>query len=371
MFVNVDKYFFSHRYPIAQASRKHNIDLSVFAEYTQCHSKDKIKDFNFFDSPLKRGSRSILNFLMEFLKSYKIIKKQKPDLIHAVTIKPIIILGIVSRLTSTPFIGSFAGLGPVFQSKSLSTRLRLYCVIKILKFIYSRKEAGMICQNSQDQKILANYGLLPLEKILLISGSGVDITRFSPHKKKISDEKYILMSSRILLDKGINEFCLAANQVQKKFRNKIKFFLSGSIDNNSPTFITESEIKSITNKNGVKYLGERDDMPELLASAHMFVLPSYYAEGLPKVLLEAAASGLPIITTDHPGCREAIINHETGLLVPIKDHNSLAKAIISLLENQELIVEMGIKARLLAENLFDDSFVVKKHYDYYKNFLNS
>jgi glycosyltransferase involved in cell wall biosynthesis len=369
MFVNMDKYFFSHRLPIAQSSRKHNVDMSVFAEFTQPHPQDQIRGFNFFDTPYKRSSRSIFNYAWELFKSYKIIKKQKPDLIHAVTIKPIIILGIVSRLTSTPFIGSFAGLGPAFQHKTLFGRLRLYCVINILRFIYHRKDVGMICQNSEDKKILANYGLLPLEKILLISGSGVDIRSYSPQKKQENNEKYVLMSSRILLDKGIHEFCYAAKQVKRKLGNDIKFLLSGSIDHDSPTFVTELEIKTITNENGVEYLGERDDMPELLASALVFVLPSYYAEGLPKVLLEAAASGVPIITTDHPGCRDAIINEETGLLVPIKDRESLAMAIISLLENQELIEEMGVNARALAENLFDDSLVVKNHYSYYNKIL--
>ena len=101
----------------------------------------------------------------------------------------------------------------------------------------------------------------------------------------------------------------------------------------------------------------------------VFVLPSYYAEGLPKVLLEAAASGLPIITTDHPGCRDAIINQKTGLLVPIKDRESLVMAIISLLENQELLEEMGANARVLAENSFDDSLVVKNHYSYYNKII--
>ncbi|MDB2411404.1 glycosyltransferase family 4 protein [Gammaproteobacteria bacterium] len=371
MFVNIDKYFFSHRLPIAQASRKHNVDMSVFAEFTLAHPKDQIKGFQFFNSPLKRSTRSIFNYAWELFKSYKIIKKEKPDLIHAVTIKPIIILGIVSRLTSTPFIGSFAGLGPVFQNKTIYSRCRLYCVINILKFIYYRKDVGMICQNSEDQNILANYGLLPLKKILLISGSGVDIRSFTPQKKQKNNDKYVLMSSRILLDKGINEFCYAANQVRQKLDNNIKFLLSGSIDHDSPTFVSELEIKKITNENGVEYLGERNDMPELLASALIFVLPSYYAEGLPKVLLEAAASGLPIITTDHPGCREAIINQETGLLVPVQDYESLAMAIISLLENQKLLKEMGSKARLLAENLFDDKIVVKNHFSYYKKLLDS
>lgn len=177
------------------------------------------------------------------------------------------------------------------------------------------------------------------------------------------------MSSRILFDKGIKDYCLAAAIVREKFGNEVKFKLSGPLDKFSPTFISEYEIKKLVGKYGVEYLGNRDDMPELLASAQIFVLPSYYSEGLPKVLLEAAACGTPIITTDHPGCREAIINKETGLLVKIKDHKSLAYEIIKLLSDNTLMIHMGKKARLLAEKSYNVSSVVDNHYFLYMKFL--
>ena len=174
------------------------------------------------------------------------------------------------------------------------------------------------------------------------------------------------MSSRVLLDKGIKEYCLAADIVREKFGDKVKFKLSGPIDKPSPTSISEDEIFELTNKYNVDYLGNRDDMPELLASALMFVLPSYYPEGLPKVLLEAAASGLPIITTNHPGCRDAIIDNETGFLVPPKDHIALANAITAILSDRFLMSKMSKKARSFAELSFKDTAVVTKHYSLYK-----
>jgi glycosyltransferase involved in cell wall biosynthesis len=176
------------------------------------------------------------------------------------------------------------------------------------------------------------------------------------------------MSSRILRDKGVQEYCLAAGMIKEKFGNEIKFKLSGPIDNLSPTAISEYEIKKLTDEYGVEYLGNRTDMPELLASALIFVLPSYYPEGLPKVLLEAAASGVPIITTDHPGCRDAIVNLKTGLLVPPKDSNFLAHAIQELLMDATLLKNMGKEARSLAEISFNDSSVVNSHYSLYHQF---
>jgi glycosyltransferase involved in cell wall biosynthesis len=368
MFVNVDWFFLSHRLPIAKAALKNNIDMTVYAEFTKAQHQKQDKGYSLLDSPLKRSSRSILHFFLEFLKAYKIIREGKPNIIHAVTIKPILVLGIIARITSTPFIGSVSGLGPAFTADSFLKKLRLKLILITLKFICSRKETALICQTDHDREVLIAHNLLLSEQILLINGSGVDIDKYNPSKKNISAQKYVLMSSRILLDKGVQDFCIAAGNVQKKFGREIKFKLSGPIDNLSPTGISKNEINQLADKYGVEYLGNRPDMPELLASALIFVLPSYYPEGLPKVLLEAAASGVPIITTDHPGCRDAIINRKTGLLVPIKDPDSLASAIRELLIDNALLKNMGQNARSLAEISFKDSSVVSSHYSLYHQF---
>ena len=369
MFVNVDWFFLSHRLPIAQAAKENNIDLYVYTEFTQTHPESKIKGFKFFESPLTRVSQSIAHFVFEFYKTYKVIRKAKPHLIHAVTIKPILILGIIARLTSTPFVGSVSGLGPAFSSDTLLKKIRLWFVIKILKFIFNRSEIGMICQNTSDSQALVGYKILNMDKIKIFRGSGVDLDEFSPSKKNISAEKYVLMSSRILLDKGIYDYCAAAEIVTNRMENEIKFKLSGPIDELSPTSISKTELEKMVAKYGVEYLGDKVDMPELLASATLFVLPSYYPEGLPKVLLEAAACGVPIITTDHPGCRDAIRNNETGILVPTRDIESLASAIIALISDDSLLRRMSDEARLLAKKSFQVTSVVEEHYALYRQFL--
>ena len=368
MFVNVDWFFLSHRLPIAKAAQKNNIDMTVYAEFTKAQHQKQNKGFSLLDSPLKRSSRSILHFFLELLKVYKVIYKGKPNIIHAVTIKPILVLGIIARITSTPFIGSVSGLGPAFTADSFIQKLRLKFILKILSFICSRKNVVMVCQTNHDREVLIDHELLSRDQVILINGSGVDLEDYTPSKKNTNTENYILMSSRILHDKGVQEYCLAAGMIKEKFGNEIKFKLSGPIDNLSPTAISEYEIKKLTDEYGVEYLGNRTDMPELLASALIFVLPSYYPEGLPKVLLEAAASGVPIITTDHPGCRDAIVNLKTGLLVPPKDSNSLAHAIQELLMDATLLKNMGKEARSLAEISFNDSSVVNSHYSLYHQF---
>lgn len=369
MFVNVDWFFLSHRLPIAQAAKKNNIDLSVFAEFTRIHPKKEIDGFKFLESPLTRSSKSIFHSIFEFFRAYKTIKAGHPSLIHAVSIKPILMLGIISRLTSTPFIGSISGLGPAFGPDTFLKRIRLWFVVRVLRFIFHRKGNSLICQNTSDCDVLIDRKIIDANKIVMIYGSGVNLDDFAPSKKIPHTEKYILMSSRMLLDKGIQEYCMAAERVNRNLDNKVKFKLSGPIDQPSPTSISKSELEKMVLKYGVEYLGDRADMPELLASATLFVLPSYYSEGLPKVLLEASACGVPIITTDHPGCRDAIINKETGLLVSIKDPESLSNAIIELLSNNSLSKHMGKKARLLAKKSFQVSSVVDAHYSVYKQLL--
>lgn len=370
MFVNVDWFFLSHRLPVAKAAKKNNIDLSVYSEFTKSHAEKEIDGFNFLESPLSRSSTSILHSIFEFFQAYKIIKRAQPDLIHAVTIKPILALGIIARLTSTPFIGSISGLGPAFSSDTLLKRIRLWVLIRILRFIFDRNEIGVICQNTSDSQVLLSNKVLAKEKILMIPGSGVDIDEFSPLKKVINSEKYILMSSRILFDKGIQEYCEAAEIVKRAIKDDVKFKLSGPIDSISPTSISKSELENLVEKYDIDYLGDnRIDMPGLMASASLFVLPSYYPEGLPKVLLEAAASGVPVITTDHPGCRDAITNQGTGLLVPIKDSKTLAQAIIELISDESLSKHMGKQGRLLAEKSFQVSSVVDYHYSLYRRLL--
>ncbi|MQG47096.1 MAG: glycosyltransferase family 4 protein [SAR202 cluster bacterium] len=365
MFVNVDWFFFSHRLSIAKAAQKNNVKMIVYTDFTQPRKNNNNDGYDLYQSPIRRTSKSIFHVIFEFFKSYLIIKNGKPDLIHAVTIKPILILGLVARLTSTPFVGAVSGLGPAFQPNSWYRKLRLTLIVRVFRLIFDNRKARIICQSKNDRDVIVDHGITPSANVSLIPGSGVDVEVYSPIKKRADCEKYVLMSSRILSDKGVKEYCLAAQIVRAKLGDVVKFKLSGPIDTHSPRFISESELTKLTVSCGVEYLGNRQDMPELLASALIFVLPSYYAEGVPKVLLEASASGVAIVTTDHPGCRDAVVEGETGLLVATRDAESLAGAVMELLENRILSSQMGSKGRALAESAFRDSEVVDRHYRLY------
>ena len=369
MFVNVDWFFLSHRLPIAKAAVANNIEMIVYTDFTKEHGATFSKDFVLHQSPLRRVSKSLFHLIFEIFNSFLIIIKGKPDLIHAVTIKPILILGVVARLTSTPFVGAISGLGPAFVADNWLSKLRLKIVVSVFKFVFRSSKARAICQSASDRDTLISVGVSSTEKVVLINGSGVDVDLYSPNKKLVDCDPYVLMASRMLGDKGVREFCLAAKKVHERLGHRFRFKLSGPVDSESPTFISNSDLRKLCKESGVEYLGNRSDMPELIASAVIFVLPSYYAEGVPKVLLEASACGVAIVTTDHPGCRDAIVSGKTGILVKPRDSAGLAKAMLELLEDEETLFRMGKNGRELALSFYRDTEVVKQHYSLYRQHL--
>ena len=366
MFVNVDWFFLSHRLPIAKASVANNIEMIVYTDFTKDHGATFNKEFVLHQSPLRRVSKSLFHLIFEIFNSFLIIIKGRPDLIHAVTIKPILILGVVARLTSTPFVGAISGLGPAFVADNWLSKLRLKIVVSVFKFVFRSSKARAICQSASDRDTLISVGVTSTEKVVLINGSGVDVDLYSPNKKLVDCDPYVLMASRMLGDKGVREFCLAAEIVHERLGHRFRFKLSGPVDSESPTFISNSDLRKLCKESGVEYLGNRSDMPELIASAVIFVLPSYYAEGVPKVLLEASACGVAIVTTDHPGCRDAIVSGKTGILVKPRDSAGLAKAMLELLEDEETLFRMGKNGRELALSFYRDTEVVKQHYSLYR-----
>ena len=368
MFVNVDWFFLSHRLVIANAAKSYNIDITVYADITNQQNNINKRSFDLLQSPLNRVTKYFSYEFIEILKAIFLIKKNKPDLIHAVTIKPIVLLGIASRLTKVPFIGAVTGLGPAFSLTGWKSKLRLKLILIIYTFILKSPKSALICQNKNDIEILLKYKICDKKQIFLVNGSGVNLEKYSPIWANHKEKPFILMASRILTDKGVLEFCAAAKLLIEKYKCNVKFKIAGPIDRHSPNCILEKKLNEICSGSGVEYLGDRNDLNVLLASAKIFVYPSYYPEGIPKVLLEAAASGTPVLTTDHPGCRDAIIIGKTGLTVEPKNIQELASTILQMLNDNNLS-NMGIEGRKLAVEQFDEKQVVKKHYEIYSKFL--
>ena len=323
--VNVDWFFISHRLPIALKAKQ--LGYNVHIATTLTGHKKKLEDHGLIvhELNISRGSSNIFSALSILLKLILLFKQLKPDLVHCVTIKPVIIGGIACHFTNLKgVVFSISGLGYVFIKEGIVNSIRKRIVSFFYKISLNHKNMKVIFQNNSDKEIISQIAGLNDEEAVLIKGSGVDLKYFS-FSDSFSETPLVLLASRMLKDKGIQEFVEAAAIVKKESGN-IKFVLVGSPDPENNASITLKEILQWEESGIIEYWGQRDDMMEIISQSSIVVLPSY-REGMPKILLEAAAVGRPVITTDVPGCRDAIIPNKTGLLVPMKDPLTLAEKL--------------------------------------------
>ncbi|MEW8468650.1 MAG: glycosyltransferase family 4 protein, partial [Candidatus Thiodiazotropha sp.] len=229
-----------------------------------------------------------------------------------------------------------------------------------------RKRLWVIVQNRDDYDYLLEKDCLSQEKIELIRGSGVDVERFMT-KPEANGLPVVVLPGRMLWDKGVGEF-VAAAQLLHRMGIRARFILVGGIDPSNPESVPAVRLAEWARDGDVEWWGNRQDMPAIYNLAHIVCLPSY-REGLPKVLLEAAASGRAIVATDVPGCREVVIEEENGLLVPARESGPLADALCRLITNPQLRHSMGLKSRVMAEAEFSIKQVVERHMDIYQRAL--
>lgn len=367
--VNVDWFFISHRLPIALEALTQGHEVHIFAKDTGRMSYLESLGLQVHSINLERGSINPFQTLKLLFDLKNKLKKNQPDVVHLVTIKPVLIGGLASILAKVPaIVYAISGLGFIFTNTMLKAKILRLGIIPLYRLALSAKNKTVIVQNLDDLRILRQYVAIPESQTVLIPGSGVDLRQFDfqpiPLKNKI-----VLMACRLLADKGVYEFHKSALLLRNKYPD-VKFVLVGGIDPDNPTSLTKKELNEWVQKGDLEWWGHQSNMSEVLSQATVVVLPSY-REGMPKVLLEAQALGRPIVTTDVPGCREAIENGKTGFLVQVKDEHSLANAIEKLITNDELCLEFSHNARALAEQKFDIEQVVKTHMNIYENLVQS
>jgi glycosyltransferase involved in cell wall biosynthesis len=365
--INVDWSFLSHRLPIALQAQKAGFDVHIATGIT--NKLHIIESYGIKAHPIRlvRGGWGVLNAITTFLDLCLIVKQIKPDLMHLVTIKPVLLGGLVARFMRVrALVSAVPGLGYVFMTGGLIAWVRRKFVIHLYKFALGHKNQIVIFQNHDDRDTLMAATGLSVTKVEMIRGSGVDLVKYDLSPEPIG-VPVVLFPARLLADKGIFEFIAAARLLRDK-GVVARFVLSGLVDGANPTCVSQPQLTAWVEEGVVEYWGYRTDMPNVLANATIVVLPSY-REGLPKTLLEAAACGRAVVTTDVPGCRDAIEPNLTGLLVAVHEVEGLSQAIEQLLSNPKQREAMGLAARRLAEQEFDDRDVVKKHLAIYEKLL--
>ena len=354
LFANTDWYLYNFTLHLASTLKSSGHNVFLISPSGPWVNEIIENGFNWIPLEMKRRS---LNPFVEFfilLQFIKLLSKYKINLVHGFTIKCVVYGSISSRFTNvSACVSSVSGLGYIFTSKDFLAFLLKPVVRFFLKISLIGSTRRLILLNKDDASYFINSKLAPPSKIDVILGSGVNCTRFSPSPLATKSHSFrVLLAARLLWDKGIYEYIQASRFLLVQGR-KIEFLLAGNFDHGNPSSVAESNVYKWVGEGLVKWLGQVDNMALLLKNIDVMVLPSY-REGLPTVLTEAAASAVPIVASDVPGCREVVTNGENGFLVPVKNYKALADAIAFLQDNPTLCAQFGEKSRQKALSMFDE-----------------
>ena len=299
--------------------------------------------------PLARTNVSPAGDLVTWMACRRIILKEKPDRVLAYTVKPVIYMHLAARMAGNPPVyGMITGLGYAFGSGAFKQKL-IGSVVGALYRAALAGSSGVFFQNPDDRAFFLSKGLLAAKvPAVLINGSGVDLSWYAP--KPLPKAPVFLFAGRLLVEKGIREYCQAAYRLKNRYPEAM-FQIAGGLDSN-PGSIRPDELRQWQAEGVIEHLGVLDDIRPAYEGARVFVLPSY-REGTPRTVLEAMAMGRPVITTDAPGCRETVVDGENGFLVPVRDTDSLAKAMERFIIHPETADQMGEKGRRMAVRKYD------------------
>jgi glycosyltransferase involved in cell wall biosynthesis len=366
--VAVDWYFCLHWLPLARAVHEAGYDVAVITEVTDAAQAHRIEAADLRLLPLELSRRG-LNPVEEWRSLrglLRLIRGEQPNLVHGIAQKPVLYGALAARLAAVPaFIGTLAGMGYLFTSTGLKARLLRPAVLTAYRRLLARPGVRVIVQNPDDQALLRHSAGIDA---LLIKGAGVDLNRFRPAPAPAAPVTVVL-ASRMLWDKGLREFAAAARQLRDEGA-AARFVLVGKPDPSNPAAVPERQLRAWHASGAVQWWGHRDDMPAVLREAHVVCLPSY-REGLPTILIEAAAAGLPLAATDVPGCREVVRPGRNGLLVPARDAGALAAALRELIDDADLRERYGRASRHLAETEFGIGQVTAATLSVYRDLLGT
>jgi glycosyltransferase involved in cell wall biosynthesis len=352
--VTEDWYFASHRLHLARAAVARGWSVYV-ATRVRAHAKE-IAASGAVVVPigLRREGHNPLHEASTIAELTRVYGKLRPDVAHHVAMKPVLYGSIAARLTNTPFVvNAFAGMGYAFSGTSTARRAVAAFAVAGMRALLDRRGSIVLLQNEDDRRLVIEAGIVSPLRTRVIRGSGVDLEVFAWSPLPV--ENLVLLPARMLADKGIREFIAAARLLRAQGVGA-RFVLVGGLDPANPSAISRRELERVVDDGVVEWWDHRDDMPDVLRAATVVCLPSY-REGLPKALLEAAATGRPIVTTDAPGCRDVVTNEWNGLLVPVGDVTELAGALRRLLTDRSLCEIMGKRGRERVESEFDRRLV--------------
>lgn len=360
LFANTEWYLYNFRRSLALALRDAGHDVLLLSPPGPYGEKLRALGLRWQPLPMDRRSLNPLREVALLWHLVRLLRRERPDVVHGFTIKCAVYGGLAARVAGVPGrVNAVAGMGYVFISESFKARALRPVVRALLKLALGGRNARLILQNPDDVALFEQAGLVDAARVRLIPGSGVDCVRFAPDPVRVRGARVrVLLPARLLWDKGLAEYVQAA-RLLREWALPVDLLLAGDPDPGNPAAVPEATVRQWVDEGVLNWLGHVDDMPALLRSVDVVALPSY-REGLPKGLIEAAACGCALIATDVPGCREVVEHAVDGLQVPVKDGVALAEAMARLVRDAGLRERLGVAARAKAMAQFDERIVVRE-----------
>lgn len=364
---NTFSFFLSHRIAIGKEAMRRQYSVAVLSGHELNPEKDAIaksslaeNGFSVLQAKFTASGVSPFAEIIGLISVIRLVSQFRLDVVHTASPKGSLYGGIAARLCRVPkLVIAVSGQGFLFTGQHNGWKAVIADIyLRLIRWVYAHPNCTVIVQNQDDWNSLLAQRLVQSSQLVLIKGSGVDLDQYAA-VKEILPERIVLMPARVLIDKGVHEFVQAAKRLKEKECNW-RFVIAGEADGSNPSAISSAQVRQWVDEGVIEWWGHCCDMADVFGEAAIVCLPSY-REGMPKALLEAAACGRPVVTTDTVGCREAIIDGETGILVPVRDAEALARALLRLMENPDLRERMGKAGRERAIREFDIKAVVARH----------
>lgn len=372
-FANTDWYLYNFRLSTALRLQSLGADIVMVSPPGDFGARFAEHGIGWQTLPMDRSSLDPLRETVVLRELTRLLASERPDLLHNFTVKCAVYGALAARVAKVPaIVNAVAGMGYVFTSDHLKARALRPVVSSLMRRTLGHGNSRIILQNPDDADMFNTLRLAPPDKIRLIRSSGVDTDRFfcpTPRDPATRHPLRVLLAARLLWEKGIGEFAEAAALLRRQGRH-IEFLLAGMPDPGNPRSVPRAQVERWQQQGALKWLGHVDDMSALMRQADVMALPSYYREGVPKSLIEGASSGLALVTTDLPGCREVVTEHGIdGLHVEPRSAESLAAALAQLDDDRPLLQRLGRRARERALQHFDQRNVIKETIEVYNEVL--
>jgi len=367
--VNEASFFFSHRIRLAQEARARGARVTLICGADTGEYMASEHDLEVLTVPLSRSGVNPWTELRTLFGLIRHYRRLKPDLVHHVTIKPVVYGTLAARLLNVGgVVNAVPGLGFVFTRRGARAALRRYLVAALYRFALAHRNMRVIFQNREDLQAFVDRRIVSRDQAVMIRGSGVDLKEFQASPEPPTQAIVFVLVARMLRDKGVTEFVDAARKLRVNYPDW-DFWLVGDVDPGNPASLTIDQLLAWDKAGVVHWLGHREDVPEILRLSHVLVLPSYYREGLPKILLEAAATQRAMIASRVAGCLEIVTDGVTGLAVAPRDVEDLAGAMVRLGNDAGLRARLARAARSKAEAIFRVEDVVSDTFFVYRQLL--